>query len=176
MPGAYLKGNSLFPGNSFVVDEISRPWNIDGVVNTSFINVADFKPESQCKVYYYKLKNLVSLYIDAVLKPSSMPYTGVENDTTYIYTGDFNFDTVNTTARVRLENSRLSCAPFHFETSMNVEDFKTGVFFELGRSYILGFAHMNGLLDSTELILTVPGGLLPNHEYRICGTFIYQTG
>ena len=59
---------------------------------------------------------------------------------------------------------------------LTVEDFKTGVFFELGRSYILGFAHMNGLLDSTELILTVPGGLLPNHEYRICGTLIYQAG
>tara|TARA_Y100001936_G_C15840049_1_gene541473 strand:- start:252 stop:776 length:525 start_codon:yes stop_codon:yes gene_type:complete len=174
MPGAYLKGNSLFPGASFVVDEISRPWNNEGVVQASFINMDDFKPESFCKLKYYRLKNIISLYIEALLIPNSLPYTGVENDTAYIYTGSFDFDDVNTAARFKLD-SRLSCAPFHYQTSLYAEDFKTGVFFELGRSYIMGFVHMNGLIDSTELTLTVPSGFLPNHEYRISGTFIYET-
>lgn len=174
MPGAFLKGNSSFPGSSFVVDEISRPWNPDGAASAEIINRDDFTADSRCTVEYYRLKNIVSLHVDALLKPSSLPYTGVEDDTSYIYTGNFAFSEVSTTARVRLDG-RLAAAPYHYENSVSVEDFKTGVFFDTSLSPALGRVHVNGIEDTTELVLTVPGGLLPNHEYRARGTIIYET-
>jgi hypothetical protein len=119
------------------------------------------------------MKNIVSLYIDALLKPSSLPYTGVENDTSYIYTGDFSFSQVNTSANIRLDPV-LSAAPYHFETSVNINDFKSGVFFDPSLSSVMGTVHLNGILDPTMLRITIPTGMLPNHEYSICGTFIYQ--
>lgn len=173
MPGAYLKGNSSFPGSSFIVDEVSRPWNIEGYFTPTIINNTDFTSDSFCTVQYYKLRNIVSLYIDALLKPSSLPYTGVENDTSYIYTGDFEFSQVNTSANIRL-NSFLSAAPYHFETSVNVNDFKSGVFFDPSLSSIMGTLLLNGILDPTMLRITIPTGMLPNHEYNISGTFMYQ--
>lgn len=173
MPGAYLKGNSSFPGSTFIVDEVSRPWNIEGVAHTSIVEHTSFTNESSCTVQYYKLKNIVSLYVDALLKPSTLSYTGVENDTSYIYTGDFTFSTVRTAASVKLA-PLLTAAPYHFETSVNIEDFKTGVFFEPSISVVMGTLHLNGILDPTVLVITIPSGMLPNHEYKICGTLIYQ--
>ncbi len=173
MPGAYMKGNSSFPGSTFIVDEVSRPWNIEGSVTSTIINNTHFTSDSSCTVQYYKMKNIVSLYIDALLKPSSLPYTGVENDTSYIYTGDFSFSQVNTSANIRLDPV-LSAAPYHFETSVNINDFKSGVFFDPSLSSVMGTVHLNGILDPTMLRITIPTGMLPNHEYSICGTFIYQ--
>lgn len=173
MPGAYLKGNSFFPGSRFIVDEISRAWNLQGIAESTIINHTEFTTSSYCTVQYYKLKNIISLHVEAVLKPSSFPYTGIENDTSYIYTGDFVFSRVNTTATVRLP-SLLTSAPYHFERSVNIEDFKTGVFFETNISSVLGMIHLNGIMDSTMLVITVPSGMLPNHEYKVCGTLIYE--
>jgi hypothetical protein len=173
MPGAYLKGNLSFTGSKFTVDEVSRPWNIDGTATSTIINNTDFTSDSFCTVQYYKLKNIVSLYISASLKPSSLPYTGVENDTSYIYTGDFAFSNVSTEANIRLDPI-LSAAPYHFETSINIDDFKTGVFFDTHLSAVMGMIHLNGILDPTSLRITIPTGMLPNHEYNICGTIIYE--
>lgn len=173
MPGAYLKGNSSFPGSTFIVDEVSRPWNIEGPATSTIINNTDFTTDSSCTVQYYKLKNIVSLYIDAFLKPSSLPYTGVQNDTSYIYTGDFAFSNVNTSANIRLDPI-LSATPYHFETSVNIVDFKTGVFFDTNLSAVMGMVHLNGIIDPTMLCITIPTGMLPNHEYNICGTIIYE--
>jgi len=173
MPGAYLKGNSSFPGSTFIVDEISRPWNISGLAASTITNETYFTPDSYCTVQYYKLKNIVSLYIDALLKPSTLPYTGVENDTSYIYTGDFSFSSVNTVANIRLD-SVLSAAPYHFETSINTDDYRTGVFFDTNLSAVMGIIHINGIIDPTMLHITIPTGMLPNHEYNICGTIIYE--
>lgn len=173
MPGAYLKGNSSFPGSTFIVDEISRPWNSEGSATSTIINNTDFTSDSSCTVQYYKLKKIVSLYIGALLKPSSLSYTGVENDTSYIYTGDFVFSNVNTTANIRLDPI-LSAAPYHFETSINTADYKTGVFFDTNLSAVMGMIHINGIFDPTLLRITIPTGMLPNHEYNICGTIIYE--
>lgn len=171
---AYLKGNSLFPAQNFNVDIISRAWNMDGVVDSSIINNSDFSADSYVTVNYYKLKNIAVIYIDGVLKPSTVPYTGVPDDTSYIYTGEFEFERVNTTANVRMQLPALSSAPYHFENTMNVEDYRTGVFFEPNRNSIMASVHINGILDSTKLVVTIPSGMLPNHEYQICGTLIYQ--
>jgi len=173
MPGAYLKGNSSFPGSTFIVDEVSRPWNTEGTATSIIINNTDFTSDSFCTVQYYKLKNIVSLYVSARLKPSSLPYTGVENDTSYLYTGDFVFSNVNTTANIRLD-SILSAAPYHFETSINIDDYKTGVFFDTNLSAVMGMIHLNGVIDPTMLRITIPTGMLPHHEYNICGTIIYE--
>ena len=173
MPGAYMKGNLSFPGSIFSVDEVSRSWNIEGAATSTIINNTNFTSDSSCTVQYYKLKNIVSLYINALLKPSSLPYTGVEDDTSYIYTGDFSFSDVNTIANIRLDPI-LSAAPYHFETSVNVDDFKTGVFFDTQLSTIMGMVHLNGIIDPMKLCITIPSGMLPNHEYRICGSFIYE--
>lgn len=173
MPGAYLKGNSSFPGSTFTVDEISRPWNMEGTATSTIINNTKFTSDTSCTVQYYKLKKVLALYISALLKPSSLPYTGVENDTSYIYTGDFAFSNVNTTANIRLDPI-LSAAPYHFETSINAEDYKTGVFFDTNLSAVMGMIHLNGILDPTLLRITIPTGMLPNHEYNICGTIFYE--
>jgi hypothetical protein len=173
MPGAFLKGNISFPNSTFIVNDIFRPWNIEGVEHPTIINDTDFTTDSYCVVEYYKLKNIVFLYIDAFLKPTSLPYTNIENDTAYIYTGDFLFSRVNTTVNVRL-SSVLTAASYHYETSGNVEDIKTGVFFDTSISSIMGIVHLNGALDSTMLVITIPSGMLPNHEYRISGTLIYE--
>ena len=173
MPGAYLKGNLSFPGSTFIVDEVSRHWNTEGTATSTIINNTDFTFDSSCTVQYYKLKNIVSLYISASLKPSSLPYTGLENDTSYIYTGDFSFSNVNTAVNIRLDPI-LSAAPYHFETSINIDDFKTGVFFDTNLSSVMGMIHLNGIIDPTMLRITLPTGMLPNHEYNICGTIIYE--
>lgn len=173
MPGAYLKGNSSFPGSTFIVDEVSRPWNMEGTATSTIINNTDFTSDSLCTVQYYKLKNIVSLYINALLKPNSLPYTGVENDTSYIYTGDFEFSNVNTEANIQLD-AILSATPYHFETSINIDDYKTGVFFDTDLSSVMGMIHLNGILDPTRLRITIPTGMLPNHEYNVCGTIIYE--
>ena len=174
MPGAYLKGNSSFPGSTFIVDQVSRPWNVEGTATSTIINTDFlFNSDSFCTVQYYKLKHIVSLYIDVFLKPSSLPYTGVEDDTSYIYTGDFAFSKVNTSANIRLD-AILSAGRYHFETSVNVDDYKSGVFFENSLSSIMGTVHLNGILDATMLCINIPTGLLPNHEYRICGTLMYE--
>tara|TARA_Y100000389_G_C17438402_1_gene506989 strand:- start:743 stop:1270 length:528 start_codon:yes stop_codon:yes gene_type:complete len=173
MPGAYLKGNSSFPGSTFIVDEVSRPWNTEGTATSTIINNRNFTSGSSCTVQYYKLKKMVSLYISVLLKPSSLPYTGVENDTSYIYTGNFAFSNVNTTADIRIDPI-LSAAPYHFETSVNIDDYKTGVFFDTNLSAVMGMIHLNGILDPTLLRITIPTGMLPNHEYNICGTMIYE--
>lgn len=174
MPGAYLKGNSSFPGSTFVVDEISKSWNAHGVVDAIIINEQDFTPDSHCTIKYYKLKHIIFLHIDAVLKPSSLPYTGVQDDTSYIYTGDFTFSKVNTTANVRLTPA-LASASYHFQNTLNIEDLKSGVFFDTNVSFIMGTVHINGIIDSTEIVITAPTGMLPNHEYNVCGTLIYQS-
>jgi len=174
MPGAYLKGNSSFPGQVFTVDVISRPWNVEGEYAAPIVNASDFTTDSIVTLRYYKLRNIISLYVTANLKPNTAPYTGSENSTAYIFTGDLTFpNKIVTEARVRL-NSGLSAAGFHFENSVNVIDLRTGVFFELSRDERMGSAHINGILDATELILHVPTGLLPNHEYTIAGSLLYQ--
>jgi len=175
MPGAYLKGNSSFPGQVFTVDIIQRPWDVEGESPAPIINSHEFTTDSTVTLKYYKLKNIISLYVTAKLKPNTAPYTGSEGSTSYIFTGDLTFpNKIVTEVRVRLAGG-LSAAGFHFENSVNVMDFRTGVFFELSRDERMGSVHINGILDATELILHIPSGLLPNHEYEICGSLLYQT-
>lgn len=173
MPGAFLKGNCSFPG-SFIVDELSRSWDIFGTSNAFIKNANDFTNDSSCSVHYYKLKNIIFLSMYAVLKPSTKKYTGIENDTAYIYTGEFNFpEKIVTEVEIELRGE-LSASPFHFQNSLAVEDFKTGVFFEICSDAKLGFMHVNGLLDPTKLVLTLPSGFVPHHTYTLSGSLIYE--
>ena len=175
MPGAYLKGNSSFPGQVFTVDVLNRPWNVEGEQQVAIVNGSDFTSDSTVTVKYYKLKNIIALYFRAHLKPSTVAYTGSAGSTSYIFTGDLTFpDKIVTEARVRLGGA-LSAAGFHFENSLNVVDFRTGVFFDMSRDERIGSAHINGILDATELVMHVPSGLLPNHEYTLSGSLMYQT-
>jgi hypothetical protein len=174
MPGAYLKGNISFPSSAFSVDTVSRAWNYSGSLDTIISNTSDFTADSNCRVDYYKLENIIILSVTAFLKPSTFRYLGANDQTSYVYTGDFEFpDKIVTEANVQLDK-KLSCATHHFQTAITVEDFKTGVFFDLSRDYRLATMHINGVLDTTKLVITLPSGFLPNHEYNVSGELIYE--
>lgn len=174
MPGAFLKGNVSFPG-SFFVDQLSHTWNQQGKSVMQLLDAGTvFRPDSTVEIDYFRLRRLACVSVLAVLYPSTLPYIGVENDTEYIYTGQTVFpEKLPTEARIRIRDD-LAASPCHFENVTTITDTKTGVFFNRSADRQLGSVHVNGILDSTQLVLTNPTGFLPNHVYEISATIIYE--
>lgn len=174
MPGAFLKGNSAFLGSVFNVDQISLPWNVFGAASAQLANRDEFTPDSTVSLSYYRLKHLAVLYIDARLQPSTVPYFGREGETAYIYTGDFEFARQSKTLALVDVSGFLASAPYHFENRVCVRDQKTGAFLDTSRDDVMGTAHINGKLDATRVVLTLPTGFVPHHVYEFSGTLVYE--
>jgi hypothetical protein len=173
MPGAFLKGNVSFPG-SFFVDQLSHTWNQQGKSVVELLDGTAFRPDSKVEIDYFRLRRFACLSVLAVLHPSTTPYTGIEQDTHYIYTGQMVFpEKLPTEARIRIRDN-LAASACHFENVASVSDVKTGVFFNRSADQHIGSVHINGILDSTQLVLTNPIGFLPNHVYEISATLMYE--
>ena len=178
MPGAFLKGNSLFHGVRFEVDELNSPWNLYGTFDVQFMpETTAFISASTLQVDYLKLRNIVFLHFHGDIKPSTQPYTGSIGDTSYLYTGaSVTFtDPMFNTLRVRLE-STAAASSYHFSNTIDITDTKDDVYYTASKEPRTGIAEINGIVTGTELRLVTPfGGFLPNHTYSFNGTLCYET-
>ena len=175
MPGAFLKGNSSFAGAKFIVDSLSRPWNVHGEL-TPPLDQADapFVKASTLRFKYYKLKHLVALAVEGTVVPSTVPYAGAEDETAYIYTGTFSFpDPLFTTLRFDVGDT-LACAAYEYQTAMGVTDVKGDVFYQQSADARIGLMAIDGANDPTTLHLTVASGMLPHHTYTLSGVLMYE--
>jgi len=180
MPGAFLKGNSSFlAANEFSVDQLSRPWNVLGQANLRELADQPFiVSEKECA--YYKLKNIVILTIKATIIPTTFQYTGVENDTSFLYSGKLDLLAQNVNGKLPTQlvfvlDSFLAAGPFHYQNSLTVVDRKTSVFFDITEDQQIGTLHINGVLNATHLILTLPSGFLPHHRYTVSASLAYSS-
>lgn len=175
MPGAFLKGNSLFPGSSFVVDEISRSWNVHGSVVPTLLSNQQYILENNLVFDYYKFGTVAVLGVHGVIVPSTIPYFGVEGSTDYIYTGSFSFpDKQFTTLKFDIGNV-LACSRHEYQTTLDVTDERSEVFYDTSLDSRLGYMSMNGLTQPTVVELKVCSGMLPHHRYNLSGVLYYES-
>lgn len=178
MPGAFLKGNSLFHGARFEVDELNSPWNVYGILPIQFdTETAHFIRSSTLLINYFKLRNVICLHITGSIRPSTVPYTGVEGDTSYLYMGNsVSFDSpVFNTLKIDLE-ATLASSRNVFSSVVNITDTKDAVYYNPTRDPSMGIVSIDGHVNATRLTISNPlNGYIPHHEYRIDGTLFYET-
>eukprot|EP00965_Chrysotila_dentata_P128431 4246507-Pleurochrysis_carterae.AAC.1 len=176
MPGAFLKGNTLFPGSRFSVDDVTRPWDVHGTSQADTESNADFfTNDTRVSVSYYKLKHIIVLSVHGTITPSTLPYYGTEGSTAYLYQSATNALPGRMRTQMHVDiDQYLSAAPFHFENALTVCDMKNAVFYNTSEDERPGTVHINGRLHPTRLVLTVPTGLFPHHTYTVAGTLAYE--
>ena len=181
MPGAFLKGNSSFlAGTEFSVDELSRAWDIFGVANVRLAGDTSLYSLSDLHCTYYKLQNITILALDVTITPSTVQYTGVQNDTSFLYSGALDLFAQNANNKVPTEvtlelDAFLGAAPYHFQNNISVIDEMTAVFFDVTEDQRIASIHINGVLSPTSLIITLPSGFLPHHRYHVHGSIFYAS-
>lgn len=174
MPGAYLKGNSSFPDTSFSVDHIARPWDVYGPLQPVLLLNAEFIKEHDLAFTYYKLKHLVVISVHGTIVPSTIPYTGKEDDTSFVYSGSFNFPEQNFSTLKFDIGSSLACDRNAYQAAMSVLDKRGEIFYDLSSDSRLGFMNINGNIAPNVLTLLVASGMMPHHIYTIAGVIMYE--
>lgn len=174
MPGAFLKGNSSFPGARFIVDEISRSWDNYGALTPSVISNEHFLKENNLSFTYYKLQNFVAIGVQGTIVPSTIPYSGSEDDTSFIYSGSFTFPEQQVSTLQFDVGSTLACARNEYQTTLNVIDERGEVFYRPSVDTRLGLMNMNGITQPNTLTLSVATGIMPHHTYTLSGVIMYE--
>lgn len=172
MPGAFLKGNSIFPGSNFVVNDISKPWNSMGSVPVRFED-SSFGG-SALRLDYYVLKRVAVLNLEGSVVISTAAYGLGEGDTSYLYEGDFKFpDKLVTEARFDI-GPALGASAYHFQNVLHVSARKMPVFFDVTETQFLGSVHIDGVRSDHQVVITCPSGFLPHRVYNISGSLVYE--
>lgn len=174
MPGAFLKGNSSFPGALFVVDEISRSWDVYGALTPPVISNESFLKENNLSFTYYKLKNFIAIGVQGTIVPSTIPYSGSEDDTSFVYSGSFTFPEQQVSTLQFDVGSTLACARHEYQTTLDVIDERGEVFYRPTVDTRLGLMNINGITQPNTLTLSVATGIMPHHTYTLSGVIMYE--
>lgn len=175
MPGAFLKGNSSFVTRNFTVDKLSNKW-IYKTVDTSNENEGCVMKRTDLSLHVFKLKHIVNIHLNGTVVPSTVPYTGFEDSTYYLYdtTQNIKLDEVPTFFDVSLDPSLTASASI-FKNDIFVLDNVQNVYYEYGREMShMGFMTIDGTQTSSTLRVTVPIGFLPHHTYSIQGSLVFE--
>lgn len=164
---AFLKGNSAFPATSFSADHLSESWTDTTLPPNNSI----FTTSSSVRASLFRLRHLSALHINGVLVPSTTPYTGSEQDTSYLYDGDFHFDSIATQTSFQLP---VPSAGGRWQSNVTVLDQATGVFFDPSRLQVLAWLSIEPE-DTGRVTLHVPTSFVPHHNYYVHGTLIYES-
>ena len=174
MPGAFFKGNSSFPGTTFIVDEISRPWDIYGALTPSVISNQQFLKENNLSFTYYKLQNFIAMSVEGTIVPSTVPYSGSEDDTSFLYSGSFAFPEQQLSTLQFDVGSTLACARYEYQTTLDIIDERGEVFYRPSVDTRLGMMNINGITEPNKLTLSVATGIMPHHTYTLSGVIMYE--
>lgn len=174
MPGAFLKGNLSFPGATFTVDNISRSWDVYGALTPAVISNQQFLKENNLSFTYYKLKNFIAISVEGTIIPSTIPYSGSEDDASFIYSGSFTFPEQQVSTLQFDVGSTLACARHEYQTTLNVIDERGEVFYRPSVDTRLGLMNINGITEPNTLTLSVATGIMPHHIYTLSGIIMYE--
>lgn len=174
MPGAFLKGNSSFPGMVFTVDEISRSWDVYGALTPNLVSNYEFIKNNNLSFTYYKLKHFIAISLHGTVIPSTVPYSGIEDDTSYIYSGSFTIPEPQFSVLEFDIGSTLACARHEHQASLNVIDERGDVFYHPTVDTRIGIININGVTEPTTLRVSVASGFMPHHTYTLSGIIMYE--
>lgn len=167
---AFRKGNSNFPGSSFVVDELSRVWNHSGVIAPQ-PTAPDLVKTNGLNVTYYKLLNMAIINVSGTIVPSTIPHTGVEDSTAYLYTGPNVLTNIPTSVTFSLGSTIRSSSDV-FTSSCDIRDSQSKLYFAPYQLTRDGFTQVHTDNNNTYLQIFCPTGFLPHHNYALSSTIV----
>lgn len=174
---AYFKGNSLFPGTAFLADDLSRPWDANGLITPSIRN-SDIIETASASLSYYMLQGAVCIHISVAVEFSTLPVTGISNDVFYIYAGAAIIPSTPLLTRLVLDvGPQLACAPGSYTATLDIVDVASNVYIEPTRQPAQGWMTIDGTqggVSASELLITNSHAFIPHHTYNISGSLWYK--